>query len=58
MHEIEKLQIGDGLYVQTTDGWYTYGFRDLEYVMPKSVDGAQAGAAPAGADARTTVSSR
>lgn len=38
MHEIEQLQLGDGIYVQTKDGWYTYRFRDFEYVTPDTVD--------------------
>ncbi|GAA2446636.1 class E sortase [Agromyces soli] len=38
MHEIEQLQLGDGIFIQTKDGWYTYRFRDFEYVTPDSVD--------------------
>jgi sortase A len=38
MHEIEQLQLGDAIYVQTKDGWYTYRFRDLEYVTPQTVE--------------------
>lgn len=38
MHEIEQLQLGDAIYVQTRDGWYTYRFRDLEYVTPETVE--------------------
>jgi sortase A len=38
MHEIEQLQLGDGIYIQTQDGWYTYRFRNLEYVTPETVD--------------------
>ncbi len=38
MHEIEQLQLGDAIYIQTQDGWYTYRFRDLEYVTPETVD--------------------
>jgi sortase A len=37
MHEIEQLRLGDGIFIQTPDGWYTYRFRDLEYVTPDSV---------------------
>ncbi len=37
MHEIDRLQLGDGIYIQTSDGWYTYRFRDLEYVTPDTV---------------------
>lgn len=38
MHEIEQLQLGDGIHIQTRDGWYTYRFRDFEYVTPDAVD--------------------
>jgi len=38
MHEIEQLQLGDAIYIQTRDGWYTYRFRDLEYVAPETVE--------------------
>ena len=38
MHEIEQLQLGDAIYIQTEDGWYTYRFRDLEYVAPETVE--------------------
>jgi sortase A len=38
MHEIEQLQLGDGIYIQTQDGWYTYRFRDFEYVTPETID--------------------
>jgi sortase A len=34
---IANLRIGDKFYVQTPDGWYTYGFRSLEYVWPTGV---------------------
>ena len=37
MHEIEQFQLGDAIYLQTRDGWYTYRFRDLEYVTPDAV---------------------
>lgn len=38
MHEIGQLQLGDAIYIQTQDGWYTYRFRDFEYVTPETVD--------------------
>lgn len=38
MHEIEQLQLGDAIYIQTRDGWYTYRFRDLEYVTPETTE--------------------
>ncbi|MCW4385820.1 class E sortase [Salinibacterium sp. SYSU T00001] len=34
---IGELQLGDKIYVQTADGWYTYAFRNLEYVLPSGV---------------------
>ncbi|MTH68027.1 class E sortase [Agromyces bracchium] len=37
MHEIEQLRLGDGIFIQTADAWYTYRFRDLEYVPPDTV---------------------
>ncbi|TFC48943.1 class E sortase [Cryobacterium sp. TMT1-21] len=37
MHLIHQLQLGDAIYVQTADGYYTYRFRDLEYVSPETV---------------------
>lgn len=37
MHEIEQLRLGDGIFIQTRDGWYTYRFRDFEYVAPETV---------------------
>lgn len=37
MHEIEQLRLGDGIFIQTRDGWYTYRFRDFEYVTPDTV---------------------
>ncbi|MEY2849838.1 MAG: hypothetical protein RI885_2505 [Actinomycetota bacterium] len=37
-NQISELRVGDPIYVQTADGWYTYRFRSLEYVRPTSVD--------------------
>ncbi|MFC9917237.1 class E sortase [Agromyces binzhouensis] len=37
MHEIDRLRLGDGIFIQTADAWYTYRFRDLEYVTPDTV---------------------
>jgi sortase A len=34
---INELQPGDPIYIETQDGWYTYTFRDLEYVTPEGV---------------------
>ena len=35
--DLSKLRIGDRIYVQTKDGWYTYTFRNFEYVQPTAV---------------------
>jgi sortase A len=37
MHLIDTFQLGDPIYVQTADGYYTYRFRDLQYVKPSAV---------------------
>ncbi|MCU1585931.1 MAG: class sortase [Microbacteriaceae bacterium] len=34
---LATLQIGDKIYVQTKDGYFTYDFRGLEYVKPTGV---------------------
>lgn len=31
-----NLRVGDPLFIETADGWYTYRFRSIEYVMPVS----------------------
>lgn len=35
--DINQLQLGDKLYLKTKDGYYTYSFRNLEYVGPEGV---------------------
>lgn len=35
--KINELQVGDPIYVETQEGWYTYTFRGLEYVTPYGV---------------------
>lgn len=35
--DVSKLRIGDAIYVQTKDAWYTYRFRNFEYVQPNAV---------------------
>lgn len=35
---IADLQLGDAIVVETAEGWYTYRFRTLEYVVPTQVD--------------------
>lgn len=36
--DVNKLQLGDSIYIETEDGWYRYVFRSLEYVSPSGVD--------------------
>lgn len=36
--EIMNLRVGDPLFVETEDGWYTYRFRSIEYVLPTETD--------------------
>lgn len=38
MREIEQLRLGDAIYIQTESAWFTYRFRDFEYVPPAAVD--------------------
>lgn len=35
---VPSLQVGDAIVVETKDGWYTYRFRNLEYVQPTQTD--------------------
>lgn len=35
--DIDKLQLGDSIYVEMEAGWYRYVFRSLEYVQPTGV---------------------
>lgn len=36
--EVMNLRVGDPLFVETPEGWYTYRFRSIEYVLPDEVD--------------------
>lgn len=36
--EIMSLRVGDPLFFETADGWYTYRYRSLEYVLPTDTD--------------------
>lgn len=36
--EVMNLRVGDPLFVETADGWYTYRYRSTEYVLPDEVD--------------------
>lgn len=33
-YRIGELRVGDAIVIETEDGWYTYRFRNLEYVKP------------------------
>ncbi|MHA7984723.1 class E sortase [Rathayibacter sp. CAU 1779] len=35
--DVSKLQVGDKIYIQTKDGYYTYQFRNMEYIRPTTV---------------------
>ena len=35
--DLPSLRIGDAIVVETPDGWYTYRYRNLEYVQPDGV---------------------
>jgi sortase A len=36
-HDINKLLVGDSIFVETEDGWYKYVYRATEYVRPTGV---------------------
>jgi sortase A len=36
-NQISSLLVGDRIYIETADGWYSYVFRNLEYVRPTGV---------------------
>jgi sortase A len=36
--DVPKLQAGDKIYLETADGYYTYTFRNYEFVLPTAVD--------------------
>jgi sortase A len=35
---LPELRVGDEIYIQTAQGWFTYVFRNLQYVEPTQVD--------------------
>jgi sortase A len=37
-NQLDKLQLNDAIVVETSDGWFTYRFRTLEYVKPTQTD--------------------
>lgn len=36
--DLPSLHVGDAVVVETQDGWYTYRYRNLEYVRPDGVN--------------------
>lgn len=36
--ELDQLQIGDRIYIQTSEAWYVYEFRNTTYVPPTQVE--------------------
>jgi sortase A len=35
---LSKLRLGDKIYIQTSQGWYTYTFRNFQFVQPDAVN--------------------
>lgn len=35
---LSKLRLGDKIYIQTSLGWYTYTFRNFQFVQPEAID--------------------
>lgn len=38
LNRMDKLKLDDAIVIETPEGWYTYRFRNLEYVKPDAVD--------------------
>ncbi|WP_194421089.1 class E sortase [Microbacterium abyssi] len=38
LNRMDKLRLNDAIVVETPEGWFTYRFRNLEYVTPDAVD--------------------
>lgn len=38
LNRMDKLKLGDAIVIESPEGWYTYRFRNLEYVQPDAVD--------------------
>jgi sortase A len=36
--EVDRLRVGDRLYLETKEGWFVYRFRNIEYVNPSQSD--------------------
>jgi sortase A len=37
-NRLAELQVGDAIVIETENGWYTYRFRNLQYVKPDEVE--------------------
>lgn len=37
LEHINDLKVGDHIFVETSDGWYQYSFRNLQFVQPTGV---------------------
>ncbi|WP_166987906.1 class E sortase [Canibacter zhoujuaniae] len=35
--DVDFLRVGDPIFIETADGWFTYRFRSAEYVLPDGV---------------------
>jgi sortase A len=35
---VSTLKVGDKIYLQTDSGWYTYEFRNFQYVQPNAIN--------------------
>ncbi|WP_422935368.1 class E sortase [Sinomonas sp. P47F7] len=35
---LSKLRLGDKIYIQTAQGWYTYAFRNFQFVQPDAIN--------------------
>ena len=38
LNRMDKLKIDDAIVVETAEGWYTYRYRNMQYVTPDAVD--------------------
>lgn len=36
--DLPGLRVGDAVVIETADGWYTYRYRNMEYVSPNAVE--------------------
>lgn len=38
LNRMDKLKLDDAIVIETKEGWYTYRFRNMQYVKPDAVD--------------------